>query len=555
MLCRADTDGVFQLESGGMRALVKDLKPNCFEDINALVALYRPGPLNSGMATEFVNRKHGRSRIDYPDPKLEPILKDTYGTIVYQEQIMQVAQTLGGYTLGQADLLRRAMGKKKQEEMDKQRDMFVSGCLKGNLGEDKANKLFDTMAEFAAYCFNRSHSAAYAFVAYQTAYLKAHYPVEYLSALLSSVSNDLDKIQQYMVTARTMGIAILPPDINHSDATFTPDGQAIRFGLASIKNVGEGIVESIAQARQAGGNFTSMEDFCRRVDLKALNRRTMEALISVGAFESFGLSRQQLMENIETIYSYAQRHAERKVTGQTSLFAFAAAENGQDDQAAFGEQIAWRGPEAEYDEGTTQRMEKELLGFYVTSHPLDRVQETLPLMATHELGQLKGLSDGTTIQVAGLITNVTHRLTRKNKPMLIGQLEDLSGRAEFVAFSEALETYGDELAAGQTVVLEVTFSIRGDDSYSLVVESAKLVDDVTILDLYFNRPPRFEEVDMIRNVLGKLRGEDPVIINWPGDDTKLVVGKQFWVNSEKAEAVFNQQMADQLPVTAKRRSA
>ncbi len=283
MLSRGETDGIFQLESSGMKTLVKDLRPSVFEDLGALVALFRPGPLNSGMVGDFVQRKHGKQKVEYKHPALEPILKDTYGTIVYQEQIMQVAQLLAGYTLGQADILRRAMGKKKVEEMNKQKEMFLSGVQKNNVDRKLAEELFETMQEFASYCFNRSHSAAYAFLAYQTAYLKAHYPVEYMASLLSSVSNNQDKIQQYIAECQKMGIEVLPPAVNSSRADFTPDKNNIRFGLCSVKNVGAGVVEEIIKGREKE-EYKSFYDFCTKIDLKCFNKRTLESLVKAGAF-------------------------------------------------------------------------------------------------------------------------------------------------------------------------------------------------------------------------------------------------------------------------------
>ena len=539
MLAAGLTDGVFQLESGGMKALVKELKPTNFEDINALVALFRPGPLNSGMVEEFVKRKHGKSKVLYPHPDLEPILKDTYGTIVYQEQIMQIAQILGGYSLGEADLLRRAMGKKKEEEMAKQRELFLTGIRNRGLDEKMANSLFDDMTEFAKYCFNRSHSAAYAMIAYQTAFLKTFYPVEYLSALLSSVSNDLDKIQLYILTARKMDIQVLPPDINGSDADFTPDGQSIRFGLASIKNVGEGVVEKILTLR-GDQPFTSMENFCERIDLKSVNRRTMESLITVGAFDSFGISRRQLMNNIETLYSYAARIAERKETGQVSLFSALAAPAASPDSAAapaFQEQLTLTGQPDEFDAKDIQRSEKTLLGSYVSSHPLDDVLDLVPMVATVAVKDLPDCSDGAIVTMAGLVTSIVQKITKSNKPMKIGQLEDLTGHVEFVAFSEAINQYPELLSEGQKLVITGKIQYRGDDSISLVVNSVRPLDDVRLFPLYFKHVPRFEDIAYLRELLRSVKGNDPVVLHW-GDHSRMVVGQAFWVNYNQALATL-----------------
>lgn len=544
MLTSGATDGVFQLESGGMKALVKDLKPNQFEDINALVALFRPGPLNSGMVDEFVKRKHGKSKVEFAHPDLEPILKDTYGTIVYQEQIMQIAQTLGGYTLGQADLLRRAMGKKKEEEMNKQRATFLAGAKERQLNEKVATDLFDAMTEFAKYCFNRSHSAAYAMIAYQTAYLKTHFPVEYLSALLSSVSSDLDKIQLYILTARKMGINVLPPDINTSDADFTPVDDAIRFGLASIKNVGEGVVERILHVR-GETPFASLEDFCQRVDLKAVNRRTMESLILTGAFDSFGVSRKQLFANVDNLYAYAAKEAERKETGQVSLFAALGGGSGGDDAPVFQEKLTLIAEADEYLPAEIQAHEKQLLGSYVSSHPLDDMLDVLPVAATIYTSELKDLSDGAPVVMAGLVSSMVQKMTKTNKPLRIGQLEDLTGSVEFVAFSETLQQFDALIQEGQKIVLTGKLQIRGDDQLSIVVNSVRPLESVRVLRLHFKQIPRFEDIAYLRELLRKVKGEDPVVLHW-ADDSRMLVGQPFWVDYEQASRMLEPLMANGL---------
>ena len=379
MLSKGETDGVFQLESSGMKTLVKDLRPSVFEDLGALVALFRPGPLNSGMVGDFVQRKHGKQRIEYQHPSLEPILKDTYGTIVYQEQIMQIAQSLAGYTLGQADILRRAMGKKKPEEMEKQKELFLTGAVKNGVDQKLAEQLFETMTEFAAYCFNRSHSAAYALLAYQTAYLKAHYPVEYMSALLSSVSSNQDKIQLYIAECQKMGINVLPPDINKSKAEFTPDGNSIRFGLCSLKNVGSGVVEEIIKKREKE-EYKSFYDFCTKVDLKQFNKRTLESLIKSGAFSQIEKSRKQLMENLDSAINTANKESETKASGQMTLFSAMSIQSAPMFQL--------KGSDEEYSDSEIQSFEKAYLGFYVTSHRFRHTRQ-LPFLTTHNISDLK----------------------------------------------------------------------------------------------------------------------------------------------------------------------
>lgn len=537
ILTSGETDGIFQLESGGMKALVKDLKPSVFEDIGALVALYRPGPLNSGMVKQFVDRKHGRAQVEYKHPALEPLLKDTYGTIVYQEQIMQIAQALAGYSLGQADLLRRAMGKKKAEIMEKEREGFLAGCVKNTVDPTLANELFDTMSEFAAYCFNRSHSAAYAMVAYQTAYLKAHYPVEYLSALLSSVRNDLEKIQYYILTARKMGLKVLPPDVTKSGLEFTPDGkEGIRFGLASIKNVGVGAVECILKAREEKP-FASLEDFCERIDPKVLNRKTLESLINSGAFSKWEVSRKQLFSNLDALTGFSAKCQERKVTGQVNLFA--ALGGGDDGQASSFGGLILTGDPGEYSDEEIQQAEKELLGFYVSSHPLDCLMETLPMMTSHTISELKNMPDGVDVVVGGLVSSLQKKITKTNRPIWIGKIEDFTGETEFVMFSDAIQKLQSGemenlVAEGSKVLINGRLQFRGDngETFSLILNEVRPVNEVQMMNIYLEQIPKWEEIAFIGQVLAQNRGFNPVILNFK-DGTRIKTGTKFWVNGNR----------------------
>jgi DNA polymerase-3 subunit alpha len=528
MLSKGETDGVFQLESSGMKALVKDLKPSVFEDLGALVALFRPGPLNSGMVKDFVQRKHGRAKVEYLHPDLEPILKDTYGTIVYQEQIMQIAQVLAGYTLGQADILRRAMGKKKTDEMEKQKEIFISGCKRNNVPVEVATSLFDTMTEFAAYCFNRSHSAAYAFLAYQTAYLKTRHPVEYMSALLSSVSDNQDKIQLYIAECQKMGIEILAPDVNGSNADFTPDGKNIRFGLASIKNVGMAIIEHIEKAREEG-DFKSIYDFCTRVDMKCLNKRTLESLIKAGAFSTIEKSRKQLLENLDSLVSSAVRENESKASGQINLFASLA---GDDENIT---SFTLTGSEEEFSDSEIQSFEKDLLGFYVTSHPLSAIKDHLPFLTTHNISGLTELKEGAYVTICGLISSIKLITTKKNKLLKVGSLEDLTGSVDFVAYSSILEQYNSFLEPGSKVILAGKIQHRGDEevTISLVVESVKFVDNCNIVSISLGENSKFEDIVCLKDILAKYKGSDPVILNIKNNDTplKILAASNFWVNT------------------------
>ena len=527
LLCNGQTDGVFQLESSGMKALVKRLKPSTFEDIGALVALYRPGPLDSGMVDDFVDRKHGRQKVSYPHPSLKPILEDTYGTIVYQEQIMQIAQVLAGYTLGEADLLRRAMGKKKKEVMDEQRGVFVSKSVAKGTEEKIATELFDSMEKFAAYCFNRAHSAAYAFIAYQTAYLKAHYPVEYLSALLSSVSDNQDKIQAYIAEGQKMDIKVLAPDINKSFADFFPDENNIRFGLASIKNVGMSVIDEIIKAREEK-SFDGFYDFCLKIDPKALNKRTLESLIKAGAFCELETNRKQLVENLDSIVSAAQKEHERKISGQIGLFGL------MDDASPVTFSINPNGEE--FTDGEIQHFEKELLGFYITSHPLESIRDKLPFLTTHRTIDLLEIKDGTYVTVCGLISQVRLISTKNGKLLKVGAIEDLHGSVEFVAFQETLNNYNSFIEPEQKVIISGKIQMRGDDegaTVNLVVDTVKPVDNCNIIDISLTKKPSFEMLMAMKDFLAQNNGSDPVIFNIQNNDkpTKILVNSKFWVNT------------------------
>lgn len=526
MLTKGETAGVFQLESSGMKKLVRDLKPSVFEDLGALVALFRPGPLESGMVTDFVERKHGRQKITYAHPLLEPILKDTYGTIVYQEQIMQIFQTLAGYSLGQADMVRRMMGKKKIEEMAKQKGLFIEGAGKNGMSAKDATELFESIEKFAEYCFNRSHSAAYAFVAYQTAYLKAHYNVEYLSALLSSVAGDQDKTQAYIEEALKYGIKVLPPDINKSYSEFTPDENNIRFGLASIKQVGEIVVEAIINEREENGLFESIYDFCIRVDSKCSNKRVLEGLIKAGAFSNIEKSRKQLLDNIEYIVSTANKESQAKLLGQCSLF------DGADCEAP---QFTLAGTDEEFDDKQVQSFEKEFLGFYVTSHPLSSIRDKLPFLMTHKISDIPEVPTDKMVTICGLITSVKQIPTKKDPTKFIKfvTIEDLSGKIEVVCFNKILQQYDEYLQSEQKVILSGKVSRRDEESVSILADNVKPVENSNIFTLELLEEISYEELVALKDILVKYNGSDPVIVKVSSgdDDTRIITSSLFWVNS------------------------
>ena len=532
MLVRGETVGVFQLESQGMINLVKRLKPDVFEDLGALVALFRPGPLGSGMVDEFVDRKHGIKKITYPHPLLEPILKDTYGTIVYQEQIMQVFQTLADYSLGQADIVRRMMGKKKIEEMQKQKAKFIElASSHHGMKKEDATTLFEQIEKFASYCFNRSHSAAYAFVAYQTAYLKCHYPVEYLSALLSSVSDNKDQTQLYIEEAHRYGIKVLPPDINKSYLEYTPDGENIRFGLAAIKQVGEPVCEAIIKERNENGEFKSIFDFCKRIDTKFVNKKSLEGLIKAGAFSNIEKSRKQLFENIEHILDVTSKEAKDRAMGQVSLFSTVS--NSDEFTEA---QYQLLGSDEEYSDKELQTFEKEFLGFYVTSHPLFSIRDKLQFLITHRISELNSVPEDEMVTICGLITATRQIPTKKDpsKFLRFVTIEDLTGKVDAVCFHKKLLEYADILQQENKVVITGRLQHRGEDQLSIVVESVKSVDNSNLVTVSLLKEIKYEELCGIKNILAKHHGDDPVMIKLPAVDgysTKIMTSSLFWVNS------------------------
>lgn len=547
MLVRGETVGVFQLESSGMTNLVKKLKPDVFEDLGALVALFRPGPLGSGMVDDFVERKHGRQAITYAHPRLEPILKDTYGTMVYQEQIMQIFQVMADYSLGQADQVRRMMGHKDPVAMAAQKDKLIEGSAKYGMKAEDATKLFEQIQNFAAYCFNRAHSSAYAFVAYQTAYLKCHYPVEYLSALLSSVAGDQDKTQSYIEEALKYGIKVLPPDINKSYLEYAPDGHNIRFGLASIKQVGEGVIEEIIKEREENGEYKSIYDYIKRLDTKCSNKKTLEGLIKAGAFASIEKSRKQLMDNIEYITATASKESKAKESGQGSLFDMLG------DTAEIADaKFQLSGSDEEYDARTLQNFEKEFLGFYVTSHPLSTIRDKLPFLMTHKISEIPELPNDKIVTICGLVTTMRQIPTKKDPTKFIRFLtiEDLSGKIEAIAFNRKIAEYGDILQSEQRVIISGKVNRRSDDEPpSIVIESVKTVDNSNIFTITLLDDFKFEEIVLLKNILCQHSGSDPVMFKLKDFDTdvKILSASIFWVeSSNELENQLKKQFGERL---------
>jgi DNA polymerase-3 subunit alpha len=447
LLGEGDTTGVFQLESSGMKDLLVRMKPETFADITALVALYRPGPLDSGMVDEFVERRHGRKPVTYLLPELEPILKETYGVIVYQEQVMRIAAVLAGYSMADADDLRKAMGKKIAEKMARHRDKFLAGAVANGHDRSTANQIFDLMEKFGRYGFNKAHSAAYALVTYQTAYLKAHFPVAFMASLLTSEMHSIDGVVKFIGECRSHQIEVLPPDINFSETSFTVSEGKIRFGLVAVKNVGEGAIETILETRRADGPFDSLFDFCERVDLRKVNKRVIESLIKCGAFDSTGDSRTAMLAVLEEALEHGQRVRKKRCDPQMGLFDTCSTDAAPVDRPAMPAGVS-------VDANELLAMEKESLGFYISGHPLGRYDRIIEQYATCDTDGLKETADGATVRVGALIKSIKTIRTRKNEPMGFITLEDQCGTVEAVLFPGVFAGAGDWLAADLPVLVQ-----------------------------------------------------------------------------------------------------
>jgi DNA polymerase-3 subunit alpha len=463
LLMKGETDGVFQLESSGMKDLLVNFKPDHIEDVIALIAAYRPGPMK--MIPDFIARKHGKQQITYELSQLEPILKETYGIILYQEQVMQIANVIGGYTMAQADTLRKVMGKKQVAAMEKEKPKFLEGAKKQKINENKAKIIWDQMETFAEYGFNKSHSAAYAMITYQTAYLKAHYPVAFMAALLTSEKDNRDKIIKHMSNCKEMVISILPPDINESQKDFSISGENIRFGLAAVKNVGEAAIESIIAMRQEA-NFTSFMDFLSRVDLRKVNRRVIESLIKCGSFDALGNTRRQLMECLDQAMEEAQRKQKELLSNQASIFDQLDAVEASEVNGGSSFQI----PNLpEWDRKELLSIEKETLGFYITGHPLHGYADKLKLVTNANSTTLSTKRDKETITIAGVISSLTERLTRKKDVMCNVVLEDLQGSVSIIFWADVYKKFYELLHADEPVVIQGNIDV-GDESLKIIAQ-------------------------------------------------------------------------------------
>lgn len=529
LLASAQTIGIFQVESSGMRDLLKKLEPERFEDLIALLALYRPGPIGSGMLDDFMKRKHNLIPVKYEHPKLEPILKETYGIMVYQEQIMQAASVLAGFSLAQADILRKAMGKKIPEVMEKQRSNFIHGCRKNEIKESTANKIFDLIEYFSGYGFNKSHSTAYALISYRTAYLKANYPVEFMSALLTSERDNTDKIVEYVSEAQRMGITVLPPDINESQGLFkVVDEKTIRFGLLAVKNVGHGAVDSIVDARRAG-EFKSLKDLCQRIDLRLANRKVLESLIKCGAMDSFLMPRAQMFAGLDIVLEAASRTQKEKAKGQLSFF------DAELSQGAFSQTLDIPHVK-EWPEPQMLSFEKDMLGFYVSGHPLARYAKALKRFVSSSISDLKQYKDEEEIKIVGLISKIKNTTTRvKQEKMAILKLEDLEGAVELLVFPRAYQKVSRYILPNTVVLVKGILNLK-EDTPKVLVNDLFPFDEIykLITGMSINLSGLRENVfASLKDMLASSRGDVPVYLNLdtPAKSrVQLVVGENFYVS-------------------------
>ncbi len=532
MIKRQETTAVFQVESAGMKDLIRRLQPDSFEDIVALVALFRPGPLQSGMVDDFINRKHGRAEIDYPHPDLEPILEPTYGIILYQEQVMQIAQVLAGYSLGGADLLRRAMGKKKPEEMAKQREIFLEGSIKRDVDKDLANYIFDLMEKFAGYGFNKSHSAAYALLSFQTAWLKAHYPSYFMAAVLSADMDNTDKVVTLIEECRRMGLEVIPPDINQSHYAFAAvDDKTVLYGLGAIKGVGEGAIEGLIEDREQNGCFGGLADFCSRLETGKLNRRTLEAMIKAGALDSLGHNRASLMAGVPEALKIADKAHRDQTAGQDDLFGEVI--TSETVEAVIPQQPEW-------EEEFRLASEKETLGLYLTGHPITRYLDELKAVTGQRLGDLEMerpdpeagyRAQKKEVTVAGLIIGIRVRTNNDGRKWAVVTLDDKSGRVDILMFADSFETWQHLLVADRVLIVKggMSFDER-NNGYSIRAQECFDIDQARaqfarrlILDV---RPEQTQNglIHQLQKALTPYReGKCDVYIKYQGRDAAAVL--------------------------------
>lgn len=537
MLCDGDTIGVFQSESSGFTSLLMQLHPERFEDLIPMVALYRPGPLGSGMAEDFIKRKHGKIPVEYPHPSLEPILKETYGVILYQEQVMQIASVMGGFSLGQADMLRRAMGHKEPEILQQNRETFVDGAVANGVDDRTANYVFDLMVHFAGYGFNKSHSVCYGWIAWQTAYLKAHYRPEFMAAMMTCYNGDRDKVSRYISDTRRAGVVIAAPDVNLSEAYFSVKGDKILFGLDGIQNVGEGAVRSIIEARKQGGPFKSLSDFVERADNRGLNSRACESLIRCGALDSLGANRSQLLAALPEALGDAQSIRNERASGQLNLFG------GEETP----ETIVY--PDLpDMDPKEKIEWERKLLGFYVSGHPLDSYKEQLKACTPlYHLMAEGNQYDGRMVTIGGTISRIKGTMTKKGQPMGYVTIEDYDGEVETVVFPSVWETVRPILAEDAAVAIRGRVQANERDVRVLAEEiipldklRASAPSPAGVLHLYIDAAHDSNEVSQrLAGLFQKHHGKTPVIMHMMRTGQEIHAAPKFYVNySSEAERDF-----------------
>lgn len=533
------TEGIFQLESAGMKNFMKELKPDNIDDIIAGIALYRPGPMD--FIPQYIEGKNNAENITYDCPQLEHILKPTYGCIVYQEQVMQIVRDLAGYSLGRSDLLRRAMSKKKESVMQKERHNFVygneeegiPGCIKNGISEEIANKIYDKMIDFAKYAFNKSHAAAYAVVAYETAYLKHYYPVEFMAALMTSFIENSSKVSQYIVICKNMGIDILPPDINKGERDFSVEDGKIRYGLSALKSIGKGVIDSIVEERNERGEFTSLNDFVVRLTGKEVNKRTIESFIKAGAFDSFGLKRRQLMMIYVQVVDSITKDKKNNMAGQMTLFDFASEEDKQDYEIQVPDV-------AEFTKLELLAFEKEVIGVYVSGHPLEEYmslwKKKVTVVSTdfvNEDDDMK-VKDGNRETIGGIVTSVTMKSTKSNKVMAFFTLEDIYGTVEVIVFPKDFEKYRFVLKEDERLFVTGRVSVNDEGDGKLICENILLFDDVPS-QLWV----RFDNMEAYLKAEGELLstlamddGKDTVVIYLSAEKKKKILPKAYSVKAD-----------------------
>ncbi len=521
LLCEARTLGVFQLESSGMRDLLKKMKPDCFEDVIALLALYRPGPLESGMVDDYVKRKHGTMEEKYDLPELKAILKETHGVILYQEQVMNIASVLAGFSLGDADILRRAMGKKKPEEMAAQREKFMSGCKEHKRPDKKADKIFSLMEKFSGYGFNKSHSAAYAQVSYQTAYLKSHFPLEFFGALITSDMDNTDKVLRYIHDCRQNGIKVQPPDVNFSAKSFSISENQLVFGLGAIKNVGSAAIDSIIETRAESGRFSSFKNFCESVDLRQVNKRVLESLIKSGACDSFGETRSGMIINLQATMEMAQANQRDRQLGQSSMFGVFEEQSDKDETRQ--EMVA------EWGEQELLKNEKESIGFYITGHPLDGYAQALAWFTDTNSASISETTHKKKVSLAGIPSKVLPKVTRKGDKMAIVTLEDLQGSVEVILWPEIFSASETLLQSEEPVLIKGEVDAEGSLPKVLANEIHLLSDAknhwIGKVHIHLRTPGLEKETLLeIKNILSAHKGNNETFLhfNFPDNNVKTI---------------------------------